>query len=159
MNAERLIQANEILAAFSPGSCLEFGDNGMYFRWIDYKGKSNRQRWVPRIRGSDWPSIRHLPFGGTHTNATMELYRWVRGEHVRPISMWKSFSPVVRDLAAKHGWPETVPCVFCGRQVGNGIGWDHFDRKGWPVGPGCWYDAGCKGKPLIGNQPPEAPRE
>ncbi len=148
MIPERLAAANEILAAYSPGSSLAVGTNGMYFCWLDYKDRPQRQRWVPRTRGSDWPSIRHLPFGGTHTNATMELYRWVRGTPVRPISMWRSFSPIVRELVAKHGWPETVPCVFCGRQVGNGIGWDHYHRKGYLVGPGCWYTEGCKGKPI-----------
>lgn len=113
---QRLEQANAILAIFSPKSRLEYS-RGIYFKWIDYKGISHRLKWVGRSRGSDFPTISEkLPFGGTCCNATMELVRWVRGDHVRPLSTWRQFvkhgmNPQVLELATKFGWPEQVPCA------------------------------------------------
>ncbi len=152
---ERLAAANEILATYSQTCRLEFGKNGLCFSWLGHEAVKRRYRWVPQSRGSDYPSISYkVPFGGTCTVATMELTRWVRGLPVRPIGMWEYFcsktvgmSGKALELAKTHGWPAQVPCVFCGRLLGGGISYDHYDRKGWPVGPGCFHGQGCGGNP------------
>jgi hypothetical protein len=144
----RLDQANQILKLIRPDAFLQW-NKGIYFCWTDYKGVDNRKRWVPSYRGSDYPSVRNLPFGGTCTRATMELTRWVRGMPVRPISMWNRFVntggvQAVLETAERIGWPKQVPCVMCGRLVGDNVNWDYYDHKPYQPGPGCWYGEGCK---------------
>lgn len=152
MDASRLVAANAILAAYAPACRLEY-DRGVYFAWTDFRGDPHRLRWVPRSRGSDYPSISYrVPFGGTCTVATMELTRWVRGMPVRPLGMWEWFcsktvgmTPRALELATAAGWPVTVPCVMCGRHVGNGVRYDHYDHAAVEApGPGCWYGDGCQ---------------
>lgn len=152
----RLQQANAILTTYAPGCRLATGNHGLlFFCWPGHGGK--RVRWVPWSRGSDYPSVsRKLPFGGTCTVATMELTRWVRGLPVRPLGMWRYFcsqtvgmTGKALELAIAAGWPEQVPCVFCGRLLGKDVGYDHYDRDGHPVGPGCWHTDGCTGKPVV----------
>lgn len=146
---DRLEQANEMLRLFSECSKLEY-ERGIYFVWTDCKGNVSRKRWVPTEYGSDYPSVhRILPFGGTCTRATMELTRWVRGIPVRPIEMWHSFvrtggASSIIETAKRIGWPQQVPCVMCGRLVGDGIAWDHYDHRPYKPGPGCYYGEGCK---------------
>jgi hypothetical protein len=153
--ATRLEQANAILDTYAPGCRLVTERGRVYFAWTDFRKKVCRLLWVPVRRGSDYPSISNrVPFGGTCTVATMELYRWVRGGRVRPLGMWRYFcskpvgmTPKALEAATAAGWPVQVPCVFCGRLLGDGVGYDHYDRDGYPVGPGCWYSEGCSGKP------------
>ncbi len=155
MNTERLRQANAILKVYASQCRLEW-DHGIYIAWTDHNDKPHRLRWFPNSRGSDFPTISdRVPFGGTCCCATMELTRWVRGLPVRPLSMWQGFcsktvgmNPEALRLAIEFGWPEQVRCVFCRRLVGNGVPWDHYDLKGYAVGPGCWYTEGCKGQPV-----------
>lgn len=154
----RLAAANEILAAFARGCRFEWeAGRGLVFCWTDYHGKPRRVNWRPQSRGSDYPSIYHkVPFGGTCCVATMELSRWVRGLPVRALGMWEymcsktvGMNPQALELAKAHGWPVTVPCVFCGRQLGSGVRYDHYDHdEAKQPGPGCcWSDeAGCRRK-------------
>lgn len=154
IDPKRLEQANAILATYSRGSRLEYA-KGLYFCWSDHNGKPRRLKWVPQSRGSDYPSISYkVPFGGTCTVATMELTRWVRGLPVRPLGMWVCFcsktvgmSGKALELAKQFGWPEQVPCVMCGRLVGGGVRYDHYDHdKIKHPGPGCWWGEGCQAK-------------
>lgn len=146
----RLEQANSILAFVHKGMRFEAGRNGLVLCWTNYKGEPCRKRWVPLSRGSDYPSIRGLPFGRTRTQAVMELSRWARGIPVRPVGMWRRYaavggSPTCLDVARVAGWPERVPCVFCGRLLGNGVAYDLYDNDELKhPGPGCWYGEGCK---------------
>lgn len=153
---KKLEQANAILVTFAPSCRLEYA-HGLYLAWTDFRGEKKRLRWVPNNRGSDFPTINHkVPFGGTCCCATMELTRWVRGLPVRPLGMWRYFCgkgvglpPKALELAIEFGWPEQVPCVMCGRFVGNGVDYDHYDHATLKQpGPGCWYTEGCKGTTL-----------
>jgi hypothetical protein len=151
MDLIRLQQANQIIATYAPHCAFVAVRNSLYFAWQVAGEKEKRiKRWVPRTRGSDYPSIR-TPFGGTCTRATMELYRWIRGGRIRPLGYWRftcskpvGMNPKAAELAASFGWPEQVPCVFCGRLLGNGVRYDHYDRKDHDAGPGCWYGQGCE---------------
>lgn len=151
----RLREANAVLRLMGSRTQLEDGPGGLAAVWTGPGGKPRRARWVPRSRGSDYPSCSdRLPHGGTMTVATMELTRWVRGIPIRPLGTWERWcgpqvgmKPAVLDAVRAMGWPAQVPCVFCGRLLGAGVPWDHFDHRKYPVGPGCWYTEGCRGEP------------
>lgn len=146
---ERLEQANQILKLYSPRARLEYSGR-MYFVWEDHNGKLNRYSWTPQSRGSDYPSISdRLPFGGTCTRATAELIRWCLAKPIQPIGIWKNFVKTggvskVFELATEFGWPKQVPCVMCGRLVGDGVSYDCYTHKPYEPGPGCYYGEGCK---------------
>lgn len=160
IDPDRLATANYVLDVITPGCRLEYA-RGFFLCWQETwgEGRTRRLRWVPQSRGSDYPSIsKRVPFGGTCCCAVMELTRWCRGLPVRPRETWEywcgrsvGMTPLALQIVTAAGWPETVPCVFCGRPLGRGVEWDHFDRDGWPVGPGCYRTGGCDGKPPEGK--------
>lgn len=161
----RLEQANAILRTYAPECRLE-QSSGLYLAWTDFRGTKHRKKWTPQSRGSDFPSIyNRVPFGGTCCCATMELTRWVRDLPVRPLGMWKHFcsktvgmQPDALKLAAEYGWPKQVPCVMCGRLLGDGVPYDHYDHDTLEhPGPGCWYTEGCQTRPEPTTPSPQEP--
>lgn len=135
---KRLEQANRVLKAIDTSYKIEKTGGGLFLSVHD---NSERFKWVAAFHGSDFPKgFNNMPFGSTRARAVTELIRWIKGDNVRPLDYWQEtvkvgFSPKVVDVAKEIGWPETVPCVNCGRQVGKGTGWDHYDND--VVGPGC----------------------
>jgi hypothetical protein len=56
-------------------------------------------------------------------------------------------NPEASRLAKEFGWPVQVPCVMCGRLVGGGVSYDHYDHEAVKEpGPGCRWGEGCQKK-------------
>lgn len=169
----RLAVANRVLPLIARSPYALDYARGFWVSWTDPAGRSEPQRvrrvrWVAGSRGSDFPrrNAPRPPFGGTCCCATMELTRWCAGRPVRPLETWEywcspvvGMDPGVLPILTGAGWPVMVPCVFCRRPLGKGSGWDHYDRAGWPVGPGCYHGRGCGGRPPAGARGPGRSRK
>ena len=147
VDPEKLAQANQILQVYRSDATLYVNKSVQ----LKFKCGDIDKRWVPHARGSDYPTIRHLPFGGTNTCMTMELTRWARGMPFRPLGYWavcvRHGTPArIMDVLAACKWPAQVPCVMCGRLVGGGVSYDFYshDKCKPGPGPGCWYGEGCQ---------------
>lgn len=140
IDPQRLAVAQAAVAAIQSGVSLTW-QSGFWFQWTA-RGKTVRRKWVAMSRGSDFPVWSDkAPWGGTCCHVFTQLMRWVRGEAVVPLRCWRYWveigvSPQALELVAAAGWPEVVPCVFCGRLIQPAERFDDFNFEGH-TGPGC----------------------
>lgn len=133
-------QANRVLKEIDKHYEIEKVGGSIYLT-IENGEHKNLWKWTLASKGSDFPKMfDRMPFGSNRARAVTELTRWIKGDNVRPMDYWQDslkigFSPTIIPVLQEIGWPVTVPCVNCGRQVGGDIVWDHYDNDN--VGPGC----------------------
>lgn len=142
-------QCNAIAQAMNSGVMFELVRGWVYLSW-DFGYGSQRRRWDAR-NGSHYPSWyrKHAGWGGTQTAVFDQMVRAVLGKPIVPFSSWRYWvngapklcsdrGDVVLDAVAKTGWPETVPCVLCGKQI-NSVGdwWCVGEGRKQMEGPSC----------------------
>lgn len=149
IDAERLSQSQQILAAFAPHVRM-WWNRGFFFGW-HVNGVVVQKRWKSMSKGSDYPTwYNERPFGGTAFQACTQLMRWARRKPVLPLRTWRywcgdsvGMNAEAARLAESFGWPESVPCIFCGKAITPQDRLDWFSFNG-ADGPGCYYTPECK---------------
>ncbi len=142
IDPKKLEAANKILASFS-GSIIEPRANGFYIMWTNYRGVAIEKRWQTRC--SDYPTWHHVwGQGGTTCKALSQLIRWLRGQPVLPLSVWKYWSgqsvklfpPESVIWLEEAGYPTEARCIKCGKSLERFDWWD----LGKISGPGCYRE-------------------
>lgn len=147
INPDRLKVMQDLMPFFEKSLTVRF-DRGFRFSWDSFDRSRRELLWRQR-RGSHYPmSYRPLPFGGTGVLIISQLIRWVRELPVAPLACWHGwcsetigFAKAALPIVIQAGWPEEVPCIFCGKQLGRGR-WDWFDYRDGLAGPGCHHSQG-----------------
>jgi hypothetical protein len=148
---ERLAQVQAILAMFAPDATVEW-ESGFWWTFVvQYQDKPVRFKWVAQSAGSDFPRAREkVPHGGTFCRVATVLMAWARGAPVVPRRCWdywfsiglgrngqgKDTSPQMAEYLIAINWPESVPCIGCGRIIPPTDRFDEYTR-GRITGPGC----------------------
>lgn len=147
---DRLAKAQAVLAVVALDVSMSWA-GGFWFEW-ESCGKKRRKRWVASEYGSQFPRWHNQsPFGGTRSAIVTELMRWVKGEPVFPLGCWRFWcsmtigvDPKALELVTSYGWPERVPCVICGKMIGEGERMDEYAWKEFDVcGPGHVRNPEC----------------
>lgn len=151
----RIETANAVLRLLAPGTSITNERGWLTVHWT-YLGKPISRRWM--TRGQDFYPVwnRRWGHGGTCATALSSLIRWCQGKTPLPLSTWRYWTgqtvrlgrqdgPEILRLLSDGGYPETVPCCLCGRQLNGSLDW-------WSLknvrGPCCSsYDPnGCRQK-------------
>lgn len=144
--ANKLSIANAILGIIAESTIIIRKSNRWYVRWTQYSGSDVFERPYATPRGSHYPSWhRYWGHGGTCAYALNQLVRWVRGQSVLPLSTWRywtgesvalgrSRGPEIVEMLAAGGYPQSVPCVLCGKQIERAGDWWSLDKI---EGPSC----------------------
>lgn len=158
----RLDTANAALALFAVDVTLS-RENGhvvvQFPSWHRGKPCVLRRRWQTSGQ-SFYPTwSRKFSHGGTVTIALAQLVRWVRHQHVLPLSTWRYWCSEKVSLAQyrgaellnvleQGGYPEGAACCLCGRDPLPRFDWWHLDGVS---GPCCDYgdSEGCRQKPKV----------
>ncbi len=156
IHLERLDPANAALAGFAKDTMIDV-DGGRVFVRFSHRGKSVRKQWM--TRGQDFYPVWHRSWahGGTATTALAQLVRWIQGRPVLPMRSWQHWmsetvllgrerGPQILASLRNAGYPESAPCVLCGRDVASSsFDWWSLDGVS---GPCCHYndEAGCRQK-------------
>lgn len=150
VHLERLKPASEIACLLAKGTEIVAEPSGHVGVVFLYHGVAFSRRWM--TRGQDFYPVwkRMWSGGGTSMTALAQLVRWCKGAPVLPLSTWRywcSSNVALLDLECikpieAAGYPESVPCVLCGRLLGTGMAldWWHLDGVS---GPCCSMRSGC----------------
>lgn len=144
---KRLNTANEVLAIIANDTKLVRKCGGWFVEWSRSNEEQLSRRWSVRSGSHYPPWYRHWGHGGTCALALYQLVRWVKGLPVVPLSTWRywggknvylarEYGERVNSILADAGWPETVPCVLCGRDLRTAEDWWDLDGV---VGPCCSF--------------------
>lgn len=155
IHPDRIPAANAALHCFAEGTTLKVAGGRVFVCWHQYDRTKVRKQWM--TRGQDFYPVWHRTWGhgGTASTALAQLVRWVQGRPVLPLSTWRYWSserillagnrgPVMVAALKQAGYPESSPCVLCGRDLGS-TGFDWWSLDG-VSGPCSNYrdDAGCR---------------
>lgn len=101
--------------------------------------------------GSHFPSWSHsAPWGGTWSSVLDMLAKAIQGKPVWPLRTWDYLvnppcllggghrAAAILEAVRATSWPESVPCLLCGKQI-NRVGdwWTIGAKKNRVSGPGC----------------------
>lgn len=155
IHLERLDAANAALAGFAQGTTIEVLGGRVFVRWSSHRRGNVRKQWM--TRGQDFYPVWHRKWGhgGTATTALAQLVRWIQGRPVLPMRSWRHWmsetvslgrdrGPQILLALSNGGYPESSPCVLCGRDVAaSSFDWWSLDGVS---GPCCHYhdEAGCR---------------
>lgn len=142
-------QCNSISIAMDAGVTFELVKGWVYLSW-DYGFGPQRRRWDAR-EGSHFPSWhrRHAGWGGTSSSVFDQMVRAVQGKPVVPLDTWQYWIEGPAKLCSGHGvkilavvastgWPDSVPCILCGKQIKSVGDWWTIGEKGKRIsGPSC----------------------
>lgn len=152
----RMLAANLALECFASGTMIFHCDKpsaGFWVQWTRYSGTELvHRRWMTRNQDFYPMWYRQWGHGGTCSTALANLIRWCQGKPVLPLTTWiywagqqvnlgdrKDYVEILRSA----GYPETVPCVLCEREITGGMDW--WSLKG-VTGPCCSMRSGCRQK-------------
>jgi hypothetical protein len=156
IHPERIPAANAALDCFAAGTTLEI-DRGRVFVCWERRGTFPRKQWMTRWTDFYPVWYRQWGHGLSASTALAQLVRWIQGRPVLPLSTWRYWASDGARLAGEHGpemvaaleqsgYPESAPCVLCGRDLGNTqLDWWRLDGVS---GPCCSYndETGCRQK-------------
>lgn len=147
--------ANRVLEIIAPTTRIERRKGGWYVTWIGWRDKPMSRRWVTRGQSFYPMWSRHWGHGGTCTTALSQLVRWCAGRPVLPMSTWRHWTsvtvsmggtrgPEIIQILYEAGYPESVDCVLCGKEIVGGLDWWCLDGVS---GPCCGWTTGCRQRP------------
>ena len=146
--SDRIRDASLILKAMSPEYELTWGRGRVFFFCTLRDGTLWRRQWQSVSAGSFYPKWRTPNHGGTWEVCAAQLVRYITKRPYLPLGWWKQavrvgMSPKVLEAAQSVGWPESFPCVHCGKVLETGYDW-------WSLGKiegiSCWGGE-CRTKP------------
>lgn len=156
---DRVDVANEVLKSFAPDTSIRLDAHGyLIVCWTRHNGEKFERRWMTRGQSYYPPWHRHWGHGGTATVALAQLCRWIKDRPVLPLTTWRYWGrdgvallrqqgdngeAAIEALRAA-GYPEVVPCVLCGVELGDS-GYDWWSL-GKVSGPCCSMRDGCRQK-------------
>lgn len=91
-------------------------------------GKHWSRRWKSCSKGSFYPVWRAPYHGGTFEVCLAQLARYVMRKPHLPMGWWRRAVSVgcdkkVLEAATAVKWPESFPCVHCGKELITGYDW------------------------------------
>lgn len=155
IHLDRMDAANRALQAFPIGRKFSFEvkSGRVAICWVETWNKVSKRVckvWQHGSKGSHFPTF-DVPTGGTMTGCLSMLVRWIRGENVMPLRVFKwwdepqyamfrnddgtSSGAKVMDILREAGYPETSKCMICGEEP-KGLDWWNDKKK---AGPCCSY--------------------
>jgi hypothetical protein len=124
---ERITKAQSILSTLSTYR-IEVIRGRVVFSFLTPDHKIWSRRWKACSSGSFYPVWRAPYHGGTFEVCLAQLARYVNGKPHLPMGWWKRAVAVGCDdkvlaAATAAGWPESFPCVHCGKELTTGYDW------------------------------------
>lgn len=143
---DRLSNAQTILTAMS-NYRIELKRGRVVYSCNLPNGKKWSKQWQSVSQGSFYAKWRPPYHGGTFEVCLAQLARYVTGKPHLPMGWWKRAVSVgmakeVLDAAMAAKWPESFPCVHCGKELITGYDWWSLDGVEGII---CW-NGDCRKK-------------
>jgi len=146
VSTDRIAASNAVLAILTKNTSIHRVGGHIFVAWSNW-GCAEKivRRW--QCRGQDFYPVwyRRWGHGGTCCTALAQLVRWSLGKTCLPLSTWKYWAtptvylgrergPEIVEILRAAGYPESTPCVLCGRELSGSLDWWSLKKV---VGPCC----------------------